>query len=128
MVLHGVGDLEDRERLTTDWDLGRHARERLTHLDRRDGMATRAADRPVVDERRTRCQAWLLGRVRAGVTVETAIRELVALHRVDPGAYAALNGDSVARSVETFRKYWQHTPLAERNTARALGRATLRPG
>jgi hypothetical protein len=130
-LLAGVGDLADQALLLEDWDRGRLGRARVAAVRKRRSMATKKAHRPSVDARRTRCQDFLLGRVRCGAIVQDAIGALDGLRASDPFAYEYLMGGPDRRSTEALKKYWRDIPIAVRNAARAEGaraRAATRAG
>ena len=128
-LLAGVRDTADQALLLEDWDRGRLGEARVTAVHKRHGMATKKADRPSVDERRTHCQEFMLERVREGAIVKDAIEALDDLRTDDPSAYVRLMGGPGARDTETLKKYWRAIHIAVRNAARtdgALARAATR--
>ncbi len=120
-LLHGVTDPADRDMLLEDWDRGRLGEAQVAAVQKRHGMATNKEDRPTVDERRTRCQEFLLVRVRKGAIVKDAIDALDALRTDDLPAYECLMCRPDVLKPETLRKYWGDIPIAVRNAARAEG-------
>ncbi len=120
-LLGGVTDPDDQAMLIEDWDRGRLAKLKVKAAHTRRSMPTKKADRPTVDERRERCQEYLLARVRNGATVKDAIAALDALRTDDPSAYERLMCGPDARKVETLKKDWSAIPIAVRNAARAEG-------
>lgn len=107
--------------LLEDWDRGRLGQRELTAAHTRRAQSTKKADRPTVDERRERCQQFLLARVREGAGVVDAIEALDGLRTQEPSAYARLMGGPDIRTPETLRKYWSEIPIEVRNAARAAG-------
>jgi len=120
-LLAGVGDPADRAMLLEDWDRGRLGQLQAKAAHTRRSMPTKKADRPSVDERRERCQDFMLARVREGTTVKDAIDALDALRTEDPRGYERLMGGPDIRTAETLRKYWGDIAIAVRNAARAAG-------
>jgi hypothetical protein len=120
-LLGGVGDAADRAMLLEDWDRGRLGQREVTAAHTRRSMDTKKADRPVVDERRERCQEFLLARVREGARVNDALAAVERLRTSNPPAYFTLMCGPTGRSLETLRKDWSAIPIAVRNAARANG-------
>lgn len=118
-LLRGVGNPDERALLLEDWDRGRIGQAQAIEARRRRGMATRRAARPVVEERRRRCQAFLLENYVALGTKEAAIGALIALARHDPPAHERLTGRPTPLAPSTLNGYWKLIPLAERARARA---------
>ena len=124
-LLHGVTDPAERALLLEDWDRGRLGQRQLAAVHTRRAQATKKTDRPSVDERRKRCQQFLLARVREGARVIDAIAAPDALRTTDPSAYAPLMGGPDIRTPETLRKYWSDIPVDVRNAARVEGARVL---
>ena len=122
-LLHGVSDPAERAMLLEDWDRGRLGKLQVNAARTRRSMRTKKAERPSVDDRRRRCQEYLLARVREGAIVGDAIAALDALSTEDPPAYARLMCGPDILKPETLRKYWGGIPIAVRNAARAAGAA-----
>jgi len=123
MLLHGAGGLADRALLGEELDRGELARGLVSTAQKRRGMATKKADRPTVDERRSRCQTFLLERVADGALVHEAIAALVDLRTDDPERYEQITDGTILYAKETFRRYWLALDISERNAARAAGEA-----
>ncbi len=123
ILLHGAGSLADRALLGEELDRGELARSLVSTAQKRRGMATKKADRPTVDERRSRCQTFLLERVTDGALVHEAIAALVDLRTDDPERYERITDGTIPYANETFRRYWLAIDIAERNAARAAGEA-----
>jgi len=120
-LLHRVTDPAERAMLLEDWDRGRLGEREAKAAHTRRAMHTNKADRPTVDERRERCQAFLLARVRKGAIVNDAIAAVDVLRTDDPPAYFTLMCGPTGRSLETLRKDWTAIPIAVRNAARTEG-------
>ncbi len=118
-LLGGVGNPAERAMLLEDWDRGRLGKREVKAARTRRAMHTKKADRPVVDERRERCQEFLLVRVREGSTVYEAIAAVERVRTADPPAYFYLMCGPTGRSLETLKKDWRAIPIAVRNAARA---------
>jgi len=122
-LLHGVTDPAERAMLLEDWDRGRLGQLQVTAAHTRRAQSTKKAGRPSVDDRRERCQQFLLARVREGARVADAIEALDGLRTTDPPAYRRCMGGPDIRTPETLRKYWSDIPIDVRNAARAAGAA-----
>jgi hypothetical protein len=122
-LLHGVGDPADQAMLIEDWDRGRLGEREVKAAHTRRAQSTKKAHRPGVDDRRERCQQFLLARVREGARVIDAIDALDGLRTTDPPAYRRCMGGPDIRTRETLRKYWSEIPIDVRNAARAEGAA-----
>ena len=120
-LLHGITDPQERAIVIEDWDRGRLGRLNVKAAHTRRAQSTKKEDRPTVTERRTRCQAFLLTRVRTGARVADAIADLDELRTTDPPTYRQLMRGPEIRTPETFKKYWSGIPIAVRNAARAQG-------
>jgi len=120
-LLHGITDPAGRAMLIEDWDGGRLGQLEVTAAHTRRAMHTNKADRPTVDERRERCQAFLLARVREGARVDQALAAVERLRTSDQAAYFTLMCGPTGRSLETLRKDWTAIPIAVRNAARIEG-------
>jgi hypothetical protein len=129
-LLAGVGDPADRAMLLEDWDRGRLGQLQVKAAHTRRSMSTKKQERPRVEERRTRCQKFMLARVREGTTVKDAIAALDALRNDDLFAYERLMCGPDILKPETLKKYWGKIPIAVRSAARTEGaraRATRAP-
>jgi hypothetical protein len=120
-LLGGVTDPAERAMLLEDWDRGHLGQLEVKAARTRRSMRTKKAARPSIDERRARCQEYLLARVRSGASVLEAVDALDALRGDEPHAYERLMcGPDILKS-ETLRKYWSDIPIAVRNAARVEG-------
>ena len=129
-LLAGVGDPADRAMLLEDWDRGRLGQLQVKAAHTRRSMSTKKQERPRVEERRARCQEYLLVRVREGAIVNDAIAALDALRNDDLFAYERLICGPGILKPETLKKYWGKIPIAVRSAARTEGaraRATCAP-
>jgi len=124
LLTRGLGHA-DQARLIEEWDRGRFGQAQLTEAQRRGAMRTKPADRPTVEARRARCQAFLERRVREGATVAVAIAALDRLASEDRAAYERIMGGPVVLARGTLEKYWSGI-LIERREAILAGRRVRR--
>ena len=125
-LLAGVNDPAEQALLLEEWDRGNLGAAQVRAVRQRHSLRTKKADRPTVEARRARCQAFLLERVERGQSVEAAVGALVALRSVEPAAYERIMGCATAYAPETLRRHWRDIDRALRDAARATGAARAR--